>query len=264
MKKSKFIFIIMILLSATLLFTACKKDDDTDDEPPDENGDSQVQEERPIEHEEFTFTHEDFPRIDGSPATAPLAQAAACVLLGESRENIADMMIFTRTTQAYRNLALGLCDILIAGEPTPEVLDELTNNNFEIEMAPIALDALVFIINASNPVDDLTSEQIRDIYTGKITNWNQVGGENAEITAFQRNEEALSQVLMQKLVMDWQPMAEAPIESFSVAFDMDEAITAIKGFDGTPGAIGYTMYYYAGCNIPQGSFSHIITITGSN
>jgi len=245
MNKNKSILIIIFLLSATLLFTACRKNDDNEVIPPDDENGSQAQEEIPIELEAFTFTHENFPRMDGSPATTPLAQAAACVLLGESRENITDFTIFTRTTQAYRNLALGLCDIVIAGEPTPEVLEELAENNFEIEMAPIAIDALVFIVNASNPIDNLTSDQLRDIYTGNITNWQQVGGENTEIEANQRNEEALSQVLMQKLVMDWQPMAEAPIESFSTAFETDEAITAIKGFDGSTGAIGYTMYYYA-------------------
>jgi len=244
MKRKKIILIIVLLLSAVLLFTACRKDNDIDDDPPDENG-SHRDEEIPIEHEAFTFTHENFPGMDGSPATAPLAQAVACVLLGETRENIADMTIFTRTSQAYRNLALKDCEIIIAGEPTPDVLDELTLNNFEIEMAPIALDALVFIINVANPVESLTFEQVIDIYTGRITNWNQVGGEDTEIIAFQRNEEALSQVLIQKLVMDWQQMADAPIESFSAAFDMEDAITAIKGFDGSPGAIGYTMYYYA-------------------
>ena len=244
MKKNKFILIILIIMTVVLLLTACRKDEDPEDEPY-ENGDSQVQDERPIEMETFTFTHEDFPNIDGSPVTSPLAQAVISVLLGETREDIAERTIFTRTTQAYRNLSLGYTDILIAGEPTPEVLDELANNNIEIEMAPIAMDALVFIVNAANPVENLTSEQLVDIYTGKITNWNQVGGENTDITAFQRNEEALSQVLMQKLVMDWQPMADAPIESFSMAFDMEEAITAIKGFDGSPGAIGYTMFYYA-------------------
>jgi len=244
MKKKKITIIILLLLAAVMLFTACRKNDDIDDDPT-ENGDSQWQDERPIELESFTFTSENFPRLDGSPATVPLAQAAASVLLGDSRDNIAYMTAFTRTTQAYRNLAHGMCDIIIAGEPTPEVLEELDNRNIEIEMAPIAMDALVFIVNSANPVENLTTEQLIGIYTGRITNWNQVGGDNSEITAFQRNEEALSQVLMQKLVMDWQPMADAPIESFSIAYDTDEAITAIKGFDGSSGAIGYTMFYYA-------------------
>jgi len=237
--------LLIILLSAALLLTACRRDTPTEDEPPDDNNGSIVHEEPPAQHEQFTFTHENFPRINGSPATAPLAQAAACVLLGESRENVADMTVFTRTTQAFRSLAAGESDILIAGEPTPDVRSDLDRQNINIEMAPIAIDALVFVVSASNPVDNLTTEQLRWIYNGTVTNWQQLGGEDSEIEAFQRNEEAMSQVLMQKLVMDWEPMADAPIKTFSSEFEMGESITAIKGFDGSAGAIGYTMFYYA-------------------
>jgi len=241
MKYSK---IAILLIATVLLLAACRNNEDADTAPDDESIE-QVQQEAPIELEEFAFTRENFPRMDGSPSTAPLAQAVACVLLGESRENIADMTIFSRTTQAFRNFAAGLCDILIVGEPTPGVLDELAAQGFSIDMAPIAVDALVFIVNASNPVDNLTSEQVRGIYAGEITNWQQVGGDDIEITAFQRNEEASSHVLTQKLVMDWRPMAAAPIQNLSTAFEMGEGLTAIKGFDGSAGAIGYTMYYYA-------------------
>jgi phosphate transport system substrate-binding protein len=248
MKYAKLSALLIIILSIALLLTACRKDDDPQDgdDPPDENG-SQIHEDPPAPHEAFEFTHENFPRLDGSPATAPLAQAAACVLLGENRENVAEMTIFTRTTQAYRNLADGKSDLLIAGEPTPDVLSDLDRQGINIEMEPIAMDALVFIVSTSNPVNDLTSEQLRWIYTGTVTNWQQLGGEDIDIEAFQRNEEAMSQVLMQKLVMDWEPMADAPVQNFSSGFEMDEedSITAIKGFDGSAGAIGYTMLYYA-------------------
>ena len=246
MKYKKLSILIIIILSIALLLTACRRDEEpSDDNPPlDENG-SQIHEEPPARHDPFLFRHESFPRIDGSPVTAPLAQAVACVLLGDSREDVADMTIFTRTTQAYRNLAAGESDILIVGEPTPDVRSDLDRRGFNIEMAPIAMDALVFLVSTSNPVDNLTSQQLREIYTGSITNWQQLGGENTDIEAFQRNEEAMSQVLMQKLVMDWEPMADAPIQIFSSEFEMGESITAIKGFDGSAGAIGFTMFYYA-------------------
>ena len=55
----------------------------------------------------FVFTRENFPRLDGSTSTVPLAQAAAAVLLGESREEVSDLTRFSRTTQSYRNLILG-------------------------------------------------------------------------------------------------------------------------------------------------------------
>ena len=55
------------------------------------------------------------PRLDGSTATAPLAQAAAAVLLGESEEDVADLIDFSRTTESYRQLMQGDADLLIAG-----------------------------------------------------------------------------------------------------------------------------------------------------
>ena len=50
----------------------------------------------------------------------------------------------------------------------------------------VALDGIAMIVNPENPVSDLTVEQIADIYTGKITNWKDVGGEDAEIVRIGR------------------------------------------------------------------------------
>ena len=195
--------------------------------------------------EQFVFTRENFPRMDGSTSTAPLAEAVACVLLGEPREDVADLVNFNRTTQSFRNLAAGLCDILIVSEPSPDVFSEMEAKGFKYEMAPIATEALVFIVNAANPVESLTIEQIQGIYTGKIANWRDVGGKDVEIVPFQRNAEAGSQVLMEKLVMDGLDMTAAPTQSVMTAFGMGELIEAMKGFDGSANSIGYTMYYYA-------------------
>jgi len=210
-----------------------------------QDGSQQGAQQAPPDRGEFVFTRSNFPRMDGSTSTAPLAEAAACVLLGEPREAVAELVLFNRTTQSFRNLAAGLCDILIVSEPAPEVFEELKALRFELDMAPISLDALVFVVNSGNPVDSLTLEQIQDIYTGKITNWKQVGGNDAPIEAFQRNPEAGSQVLMEKLVMAGVDMADAPTKSFGTAFGMGELIEAIKGFDGSDNAIGYTVFYYA-------------------
>jgi phosphate transport system substrate-binding protein len=50
----------------------------------------------------------------------------------------------------------------------------------------IAIDGIAVVVNANNPVSNLTIEQIRDIYTGVITNWNQVGGRNGSIAVVSR------------------------------------------------------------------------------
>ncbi|MGN1002922.1 MAG: substrate-binding domain-containing protein [Oscillospiraceae bacterium] len=191
----------------------------------------------------FVFTRENFPRMDGSTSMVPLGQAIASVLLGESREQVEDLARFNKTTQSFRNLKDGLCDILIVGEPNAAVFDEMAEAGFAYELETIATDALIFVVNENNPVDNLTTEQIRGIYTGQITNWSQVGGPDAEIVPFQRNEGAGSQALMLKLVMGDTPIMEAPTEL--VASDMGELMQVVKSYDNSANAIGYSVYYYA-------------------
>jgi len=246
MKLSRLLIIIALLAFAAVMvvLVVLRMNEDVIPQPsvePEEH----IDRDPPRQLEDFTFTETNFPRMNGSPATVPLAQAVASVLLGESRESVADKTMFTRTTQAFRDLVAGHSDILIVSEPSPGVFNEMDHQGFSIDMAPIALDALVFITSTSNPVESLTTAQLNDIYSGNITNWRQVGGDDVEITAFQRNEEAGSQIVMQKLVMDWQTMANPPMQSFSAGFDEEEFFSAIKGFDGSAGAIGYTMLYSA-------------------
>ena len=191
----------------------------------------------------FRFTRENFPRMDGSTACIPLAEAVASVLLGESREQAADLVRFNRTTQSFRNLKNGSCDLLLVGEPNAAVFTEMEEAGFAYDMETLGRDGLVFLVNESNPVDNLTTEQIRDIYTGKITNWKEVGGNDAEIIPIQRNEGAGSQALMKKLVMKDTPLMEAPVEY--VAGDMGALMSAVKSYDASANAIGYSVYYYA-------------------
>ncbi|NLA86843.1 MAG: hypothetical protein GX847_06065 [Clostridiales bacterium] len=181
--------------------------------------------------------------MDGSTSTIPLGQAVASVLLGEPRDQVAELALFNRKTQSFRNLMIGDADILIVGEPNPSVFEEMKQSGFEYEMTPFANDALVFVVNESNPVSNLTTEQLQKIYTGEITNWKEVGGDDLKIEAFQRNADAGSQSLMLKLVMKDLTMAMPP-EGYAVG-EMSGLITAVKSFDGTAAALGYTVYYYA-------------------
>lgn len=191
----------------------------------------------------MSFTRENFPRLDGSTSTAPLGTAIAAVLLGESEDEVSDLINFSRTTESYRELMRGNRDLVIAAEPNETVFGEMKDAGFEIEMEPFAMDALVFMVNAGNPVESLTLEQLRGIYTGEITNWSEVGGEDAEIVAFQRNAESGSQVLMEKLVMDGTEMIDPP--EGGMVGEMGTLISAVKEYDNSANAIGYTVYYYA-------------------
>ncbi len=244
--------LISVLLAAVLALslTACQR---PQAQPvPAETKPSQTQPaqteppatgEAPTMENAFQFTRETFPRLDGSTSMVPLAEAVASVLLGEDRESVTDLCQFNRTTQSFRNLAMGECDLLLAGEPNAAVFTEMEEQGFAYEIETIAMDGLVFLVNENNPVDSLTTDQIRDIYTGKITNWSQVGGSDAEIIPFQRNEGAGSQALMKKLVMGDTPLADPPEEY--MASSMGELMSVVKSYDNSANAIGYSVYYYA-------------------
>jgi phosphate transport system substrate-binding protein len=209
----------------------------------------------------LTINESDYPRVDGSTATIPLGEAVAAVLMEKSRAACADYAAFTGTDSAYWNLLDKAADLLIiydASKKTEELLLEGVNRadgeehsldtaRFEtiddvFNRAAIGSDGLVFLVNAANPVDHLTSEQLRDIYAGKITNWQEVGGDDAEIAPFQRNATAGSQAMIEALLMGDAPMMR-PREDF-VAETMGGLITAVSDFDTGQNAIGYNVYYY--------------------
>lgn len=207
-----------------------------------------------------TFTRDNFPRLDGPPPPPPWP-AIASVLLGESEDDVADLIHFSRTSESFRQLMQGNSDLLIVAEPSPNVLDELDAAGFEIQMEPFANDGLVFVVNADNPVDSLTVEQLRDIYTGKITNWKEVGGDDLEIAPFQRNAESGSQVLMEKLVMDGQAMMEPP-EGYMLS-EMGTLMEAVRSYDNSASAIGYSVFYYAS-DMEMGLRSKVLRVDGVN
>jgi phosphate transport system substrate-binding protein len=160
----------------------------------------------------YVFTRENMPKLDGSTSTAPLAEAVCSVLLGESRKEIADLVQFNKTTTAYYNLMSGYADLLIVGEDNADILAEKERLGFEWEREPFATDAFIFVVNEENPVDSITIDEAKRIYTGEITNWNELGGADQKIIPFQRNSDAGSQNLMEKLVMKGTPMMEAPLD----------------------------------------------------
>lgn len=240
--------ILLALLLALCLMAGCVTPPSGPDTPdpstePSSDSDQTDPTTEPTTDNTFRFTRENFPRLDGSTSLVPLGEAVCSVLLGERREDVADLVQFNRTTQSYRNLKDGYCDLLLASVPNAAVYDELNEAGFAIDQEEICTEALVFMVNENNPVNSLTTEQIRDIYSGKITNWKEVGGDDAEIVAFQRNAGAGSQALIEKLVMEGTPMADAP-EDYIVT-SMGGLIECVKSYDNSANAIGYTVYYYA-------------------
>jgi phosphate transport system substrate-binding protein len=66
-------------------------------------------------------------------------------------------------------------------------LPEIDRRELMVEMHPVAWDALAIIVHKENPIESLTSEQVRAIYLGKITDWSDVGGNPGTIELYVRD-----------------------------------------------------------------------------
>ena len=189
------------------------------------------------------FNQDTYPRIDGATAAIPLGEILATELLGISRRNAADFVQFSTTHYAYVNLIEGRADIIFVAEPSEDVLALAAANDVTLKLTPIGMDAFVFMVNEQNSVDGLTVEQIRAIYTGEITNWSEVGGNDAPIMAFQRPRNSGSQTIMENVVMQGLTMMEAPTERRPGI--MAGMMDVISDFENAENSLGYNVFFYA-------------------
>ena len=177
--------------SAAGILTACKGDDtpassaSTSPEAPA----SSVSELEPI----GLFTVEDFPKLDGSTACIPLMAQMMADTTGIDLEVAQSSISVSTTAYAWENFGLYpdeeyTARMLVVYEAPDYVKEELKEANAQLEQKPIGRDALVFIVNENNPVKSLTRQQLKDIYAGKITNWKELGGTDAPITLYTRED----------------------------------------------------------------------------
>ena len=188
------------------------------------------------------FAPEDYPRVDGSTSMLPLSRALMMAATGVSAQEAELRVSHTKTTLSFYALVSGEADLLLVARPAEEAFAYADEMGVELEMRPIGVDALVFLTGEENPVDGLTRQQAVGIYTGEITNWQEVGGADAEIIAYQRNKTAGSQVMMENVVMHGEPMMDAPMEYRPS--EMGALVDEVASYRNSASAIGYSVYYY--------------------
>jgi phosphate transport system substrate-binding protein len=125
--------------------------------------------------------------INGSTTVFPIAQKIAEVYM-DTHPNV---IISVRGTGSGNGIAAiidGTTDIADSSrEIKQEEIDKAKANGVNPYETPVALDALSIIVNPQNTVNALTSDQVRSIFVGQITNWKDVGGPDMSIVVVTRD-----------------------------------------------------------------------------
>ena len=118
-----------------------------------------------------------------------------------------------------------------------EIAKARANGSDPVEFT-VALDAIAIVVNPSNPVDGLTLQQISDIYTGKVTNWTQVGGEDRPIVLLSRESNSGTYVyFLENVVRLGDSKSDALFSPETLLMPSSEGISAEVRQN--PNAIGY-------------------------
>ena len=199
------------------------------------------------------------PVMDGSTSTIPLEGGIKAALYGITQEQAEASVVHATTYGSYDNLLEGKCDIIFSTPLSENQYESAKKANIELVEVPVVLEGFVFVVNAKNPINSLTQQQLKDIYSGKITNWKELGGNDAKIIAYQRNETSGSQNYMKAFMKDSNLMN--PKTSFTPA-SMVGLMDAIATYDNAENSIGYSVYAYAANMYGNGNEIKFIKVDG--
>lgn len=184
---------------------------------------------------------ENLPRIDGAAALFPVYSAFVNAVYPNTTKLHDGIFEYNNTPDGYRLLAEKETDIFIGVYPSDEQRTYAEENQTTFEYTPIGTEAFVFFVHKDNPITNLTTEQIKNIYSSKIINWKDVGGKNEKIVAFQRNEGSGSQSMLKRFMGDT-PIMDAPTEMVNDL--MAGIIEKVAEYKSKTNSIGFSFRYY--------------------
>ena len=184
---------------------------------------------------------EELPIIDGATAAFPVYSAFVIAVFPNSTKLYDGVFEYNNTQGGYELLAEKKTDIFIGAAPSKDQIAFAEKNNTTFEYTQIGHEAFVFFVHKDNPVNSLTVDQIKGIYSGKITNWREVGGKNEKIVPFQRNEGSGSQSMLIRFMGDT-PIIEPDMQT--MVGGMGDIIETVADYKNKSTSIGFSFRFY--------------------
>ncbi len=169
--------------------------------------------------------------LDGSTTVGPIAKAFAQYFMKKYQCDVS--VSESGSGNGAKGLINGTCDIGDMSRP-------MKDNEFAAAAAKgvqpvahvVAYDGIAVVVNEANPVKAITMEQTQKIYTGEITNWKQLGGNDAEIVVVGRDTSSGTFETFEGLVLN-----KKPVKATAEVVGSNQAVA--NRVKATPNAIGY-------------------------
>jgi len=189
----------------------------------------------------------EMPVIDGSTSTYPFTQSVYTQLFCNGASHEQYPASHSKSHASYQRLINGEVDMLFASVyPASDILKMAEEKGVELELIPIAYDAMIFFTNAQNPSNGLTKEQISNIYVNNAyENWSEVGGADALLYPYCRNNDSGSHAQMEKHFLNGNEIH--PEVQKETSMTMSNVLTDVMNSktDNPVGyGLGYSIYYY--------------------
>lgn len=189
----------------------------------------------------------DPPVMDGATALYPVYAAFANALYPSDTMKAYSYwegsLRCTKTDGAYESLIGGDADIIFVASPSKQQAEAAKEQGVELVFTPIGRECFVFFVNSKNKLDNITVEQIQQIYSGDLTHWDELGIHGlGMIRPFQREEGSGSQTYLLRMMGDI-PVLKPEMEDVSEG--MGGIIHKVADYKNYKNAIGYSFRFYA-------------------
>lgn len=170
--------------------------------------------------------------IKGSSTIVPIAQRAAYEFM-DINPDVSINVLYDNSSSGITSLIEGTCDIADSSRAMKYTeLLKAAIKGISPKAHVIAMDGIVVIVNPANPVTAVTKKQVKDIFTGKISNWAQVGGTNEKIVVLTCDSASGTFEVFGTIALGGQKVRPDALKQSS-----NQAVATTVAT--TPGAIGY-------------------------
>lgn len=122
--------------------------------------------------------------LRGSTTLLPIAQIIAEAYMGEN-PGTSVVISGGGTERGYKAILDGTADIAMASSAMPEdILNETRHQGIKFQNTLLGYATIVTVVHPSNPIKNLSLKQLKDIFTGRINNWKQLGGVDMPIIVY--------------------------------------------------------------------------------